>query len=314
MDSERDTLLSGSTALVTGAGGFIGQRLVAYLRSVDVPVIGVGHAGRVRSGIPVDHVLDLERPEVLDRWLNEDTVVFHLAGSADVPRSVRTPVLDYSANLALTFGVLEAVRTSGSRIIFPSSGAVYDSNAPTPFAEDTRLGPSSPYGAAKMAVEAYLHAYRRSYGIDARVARIFSVYGPGMSRFAIFDFYRRLKAAPERLILRGDGSQVRDYLFVDDVARALVYIMSYGEKGGVYNVASGTPLTMLEVARAVAEKMGLENTEFDVDGTRQPGDLHTMLADTSALTALDFRCATSFDAGLKTTIDWFEQNVSKEPE
>jgi len=300
-------------ALVTGAGGFIGQRLVAYLRSAGVSVIGVGHAGRVRSGAPVDHVLDLERPGALDRWLNEDTVVFHLAGSADVPRSVRSPALDYGANLALTFSVLEAVRASGSRIIFPSSGAVYDSSAPIPFAEDARLGPSSPYGAAKMAVEAYFHAYHRSYGVDARVARIFSVYGPGMYRFAIFDFYRRLKAAPGRLILRGDGSQVRDYLFVDDVARALVHIMSHGEKGGVYNVASGRPLTMLEVARAVAGKMGLENTEIDVDGARQPRDLHTMLADISALTALGFRCATCFDSGLEATIDWFERNMNRDP-
>src|SRR5690606_2024363 len=93
-------ILSGSTALVTGAGGFIGQRLVAYLRSIDVPVIGVGHVARVHSGAEVDYVVDLERPGVLDSWLSENTVVFHLAGSADVRRSVRRPAQDYVANLA----------------------------------------------------------------------------------------------------------------------------------------------------------------------------------------------------------------------
>jgi len=294
---------------VTGAGGFIGQRLVAYLRSVDVPVIGVGHVARVHSGADVDYVVDLERPGVLDSWLSEDTVVFHLAGSADVRRSVRRPAQDYVANLALTFSILEAVRESGSRIIFPSSGSVYDATARTPFTEETRLGPSSPYGAAKMSVEAYCRAYNRSYGVDARVARIFSVYGPGMSRFAIFDFYRRLKAAPDRLVLRGDGGQVRDYLFVDDVARALVCIMNSGEKAGVYNVASGTPYTMLEVARAVAEVMSLSGAEIDVDGVRSPGELYTMLADTSSLAALGFQNSMDFESGLEATIKWLEENV-----
>lgn len=289
--------------VVTGAGGFLGQPLVRLLRAQGYEVTGLGRISRPGAEETVDHEVDLSRPGSIDAWLTPRTWLFHLAGSADVRLSVASPAEDFAGNLAMTFRILESVREAGCRMVFPSSGSVYDSAAPDPFREDTALRPSSPYGAAKMASEGYCFAFHKSYGVDVRIARIFSVFGPGMRRFAIHDFYHRLLEQPEKLVVRGDGGQTRDYLYVDDVARAMEIIMANGNPGAVYNIASGQARSMLEVAKAVMMAMGLADSELDADGETFHGELYHMSAAVRAIAELGFRPLTEFQKGMRETVN-----------
>lgn len=295
-------------AVVTGAGGFIGQSMVRYLRSLGVSVTGIGRRTFPGSEDTVDVELDMRGPAAVDRWLNPDTDLYHLAGSADVRRSVSTPAQDFADNLALTFDTLESVRKTGCRILFPSSGSVYDNESPGPYTEKTALRPSSPYGAAKMAGEAYCHAFAQSYGADVRIARIFSVFGPGMRRFAIFDFYKRLQSDPSRLTIRGDGNQKRDYLYVTDVVSALERIMTKGSPAGIYNVGSGKARTIKEVAETVTNAMNLGATPVLPDGQSQPGELREMYSDPSMLRSLGWIESVSFSRGIEETVAWLKSH------
>lgn len=296
-----------SRAVVTGAGGFIGQHMVRYLRQQGVETLAVDRCAGPDKG-PVDRVLDLSEPGVLDRFLAADVAVFHLAGSADVRASVAVPWDDFQDNVVTSLQVLESVRKARCPMLFPSSGSVYDTQAPLPFHETSPLRPSSPYGAAKLAVEAYCSAYHRTYGVDVRIARMFSVFGPGMRRFAIHDFFHRLRDNPQQLVIGGDGGQSRDYLFVEDAVRALYWILREGGRGEVYNVASGQPRSILAVAQAVVAAMRLPECRVNPDGIPFAAEVYRMEAAVGKLNNLGFTAAVSFEEGIARTIACLQQH------
>ena len=294
-------------AVVTGGGGFIGGHLVRALQGHGVETIGIDLPGV--SNDTTHASADLSVPGSLDAFLSPQTAVFHLAGSANVGLSVEKPVDDFRANVAATLEVLEAVRRRGCAVIMlPSTGSVYDHSKQGPYSEVSATRPSSPYGAAKLSCEAYGQAYSRTYGINLRIARLFSVYGPGMRRFAIYDFHRRLKANPGLLTLFGDGGQTRDYMHVSDAVRGLIHVAAHGTSGAIYNVASGTPRSMLDVARAVADTMGLNLCEIKPDGVFNLSEVYAMDADIAQLRGLGFEDGVSFDAGLAETLAWLDVN------
>jgi len=287
--------------VVTGAAGFIGSHLVRALERQGVDVAALDRAPQGGRHIAVH----LSRPGALDRFLDDATAVFHMAGSADVPRSVVEPVTDFRDNVTAMIEVLEAARRKGCAVlVLPSTGSVYDTNLPPPYAETAPTRPSSPYGAAKLACEAYCIAYARSYGIPTRIARLFSVYGPGMRRFAIHDFHRRLRETPSRLVLRGDGGQTRDYLYVEDAAEALIRIAASGSPGEIVNVASGEPRRMVDVARVVAQTMGLDGCSIEPDGAEIKSEVYRMEADVTRLRQIGFVPVVPFDVGLGRTVAW----------
>jgi UDP-glucose 4-epimerase len=294
-----------SRAVVTGADGFIGSHLVRQLQRAGKEVVAFGG---YRTGTPGR---DLCEPGMLDRHLDDRTFVFHLAGTSDVRRSVDTPIDDFRANVVASLNVLESVRKVAASMLFTSTASVYDRNSPLPLSESAMVRPSSPYAAAKAAIEAYCSSYVRSFALEIRVARLFSVYGPGMRRFAIYDFYRRINQNPTGLSIRGDGGQTRDYLFVDDAARILLGLASFGQTGEIYNVASGVPRQINDVARAVAIAMGLPDCRILPDRVHSAAELDRMEADVAKLRKLGLlEDLISFEEGLDRTIAWLEKQES----
>lgn len=293
-------------ALVTGAAGFLGQALVRGLLDRGYSVTATSR--REQEHPDCDHlVADVRHPGALDASLRDDqTVIFHLAGHTSVAGSVADPEHDFESNVGGTLNVLQSARNAGSRVVFPSSPAVFAPGQPLPLAENADKGPVSPYGASKLAGEAYAQAFASAYAVDARIARIFNVYGPGMTRFAICDFYRKLKKNPHRLEMLGNGDQVRDYLFIDDAVDALVCIAEKGEAGTDYNVASGQPTRTIDLASLVAGTMGLSEVQITARGESFPGDIAKWYADISRLRALGFEPTVPLSEGLQRTIAWFE--------
>lgn len=290
-------------AVVTGAGGFIGGRLVEYLAESGWDVVAVGRPPAAGWSMPAV-TTDLRRPGVLDKFLDAETVLFHLAASADVAGSVADPRQDFADTFETLFEALESARRTRCRLIYPSTASIFDSSNCLPVAETAYVRPSSPYGAAKAAGEAYCTAYHRAYGLDTRVARLFSAYGVGMTRFAIHDIIRKLQANPERIEILGDGNQVRDYLYIDDVVRGLVTIASCGAPGEDYNLASGEPVRIVDLAQLIARLMGYPDAEIAATGRSFPGDTPRWYADISKIQKIGFRPAVDLTEGLRRTIDW----------
>jgi len=161
-------------AVVTGASGFIGSALVRHLRAAGLDVMAVDRKPFADVDQPA-RLADVAQEGALAGLLNEHTVVFHMAASADVAASVANPRHDFDNTFRGVFEVLEAARHAGSRVVFPSTASIFDSSNTLPLSERAFPRPTSPYAAGKLGGEAYCHAYHRSYGLDVRIARLFSV-------------------------------------------------------------------------------------------------------------------------------------------
>jgi UDP-glucose 4-epimerase len=247
---------------------------------------------------------DVAEPGVLDRHLTADSVVFHMAAHADVAGSVTNPRRDFENTFRPLFEVLESARRAGARVVFPSTASVFDLGSSMPLAETASKRPSSPYGAAKLAGEAYCIAYHRAFGLDVRVARMFSVYGIGMRRFFIHDMVRKLQRDPTRLEIVGDGQQVRDYLYVDDAVAGLLLIACGGCAGEDYNLASGEPVVLMTLAREIATLFGAPGVTLAPTGRSFAGDTPRWYADISKLRAIGFAPSITLHDGLRRTIAW----------
>ena len=294
---------AGARAVVTGASGFIGQALVRHLNGAGWDVVAID-----RRPFPDARqtalTIDVAQPDALHGILDDRTTVFHMAASADVAASVANPRHDFDNTFRGVFEVLEAARHAGSRVVFPSTASIFDSSNQLPLPERAFPRPSSPYAAGKLGGEAYCHAYHRCYGLDIRIARLFSVYGTGMRRFAIHDIIRKIQQNSAELTILGDGTQVRDYLFIDDAVRGLAMLATEGAAGEEYNLASGEPVQLLDLAKTIAELMGHPDIRILTSGRSFPGDTPRWYADISKVRRLGFTPAVDLRTGLKRTIEW----------
>lgn len=287
--------------MVTGADGFIGSVLVRRLRESGMVVTALAGPGGA-SAVHCDACVDLTQGGALLPWLDSKTLVFHLAGSADVRHSMDNPADDFRANVFSTLLVLESIRRVGAALVYCSSAAVYDDTAALPWKEDSALSARSPYGAGKIAAEAYCRTYARVFDLDVRIGRIFSVYGEGMRRHAIRDFVERLAMDRKKLVVRGSGRQQRDYLHVDDVAAALICIATSGSPGAAYNIGAGVGVPIAELARRVATLADSHECAIVADGSVTAGDPEVMVANIDRLVSLGFRVEVSLEEGLERTV------------
>jgi UDP-glucose 4-epimerase len=294
-------------ALVTGGAGFIGSHLVDALlaRGDEVHVVddlSTGSRGNLPPAATL-HEIDV-RDEALERVAGElgPEVVFHLAAQTDVRTSVERPGLDAEVNVIGTVRVLEAARARGARVVFTSSGGAIYGECDRPAREDDAARPLSPYGASKFAGEQYLATWNRLYGAAHAACRLANVYGPRqlptLEGGVIAIFLDRLRDGQETRIF-GDGNQTRDFVFVDDVVRALIAAAA-SSGGGVYNIGSGVATTIGELHRMCGEIAGVER-EPRYEAAR-PGDLrHSVIDPSSAARVLNWHADTTVAGGLAKT-------------
>jgi len=302
---------------VTGGAGFIGHHLVAGLvaRGDAVTVIDdlstgraerlAGHGDRVRL-VPAS-VLDAT---ALDTALEGAEVVFHLAAIASVAQSLAEPERVDAINVGGTIRVVEAAaRTGAQRVILASSSAVYGTTAKLPCSEDQRVDPVSPYGAGKLAAEHYLHALGRDRGLATVALRLFNVFGPGQdpaSEYAaVVPRFVTAVLAGMQPVINGSGEISRDYIPVQDVARAFLLAASPDAPSGITcNVATGRQTSLIDLVGLVAAAVGSESVP--VLGPARPGDIQHSVADVRlARQALGFAAAVPLDVAMRTTAAWF---------
>lgn len=307
---------------MTGGCGFIGSHLVEALvaRGDRVWVLDNLKAGSLANLRAVRKVVEIEIGDVRDASCVRDVVgrcrpqvVFHLAANASVPGSVEDPVYDYETNSVGTFTLLSTLRESSlqTKVVLASSGAVYGQPRSFPITETTRIDPISPYGSSKAGSELTGSMFCRVYGMPIVTARIFNTYGPRMARFVILDFLRKLQRDPSTLEILGDGNQVRDFTYVSDAVRGLMWLVRHGVPGEAYNLSSGNSLSITELAHAITSALGLAGrTRLTYTGSSWPGDAQRWEVSNAKLRGLGFAPEVSLADGLLHTLRWFNGTES----
>lgn len=254
---------------------------------------------------------DLAEPGVMCRLIGKyaPKAIVHAAGPANVRNSFRNPSLDLQAQVMPWLTVLEALRLSGAptAVVLCSSAAVYGNPDKLPVSEAAAYKPISPYGYHKVLKETMLQEYVALHSVKGSIARIFSTYGPGLRQLAVWEITRRMLAGEHKI--DGTGRETRDFLYIGDVASALVQIAAASPHTcSVYNVGSGTETQIIELARLLGRELGLVNLKLCGDGSTGAtiGKPARWCADTTALCELGAARPVSLEDGLRETVRWIK--------
>jgi len=298
-------------ALVTGGAGFIGSALVRALAAAgfDARVLDDLSAGSPANleGTGAELVTgDVRDLDLLVGAARGCDVVFHLAAGAGVVESMNDPLTNFDQNARGTLTALEAARRAEvPRLVFSSSNAPLGENA-YPASEDKPVAPLSPYGASKATGEAYCSAFHGAYGMDAVVVRFSNAYGPRSAHKGnvIPLFIRRIRAG-EELVLYGDGSQTRDFVFCEDLARGLVAAATTPGVGGqIFQLASGVETSLARLIELIGETAG-ETPRVRREPPRQGEIERNYSLIDKARTVLGYSPQVELREGLQRTWDWF---------
>lgn len=309
-------------AVVTGGAGFIGSNIVDALLDEGAVVLVIDDLSRgtrahldealargaqlvaldIRDGVAVEETFRSFRPEL----------VFHLAAQIDVRVSLVEPARDAAVNVLGSVNVFAAAHAVGAHRVVNTStgGAIYGATVVVPTPENVPPDPPSAYGLSKLTAERYARWFRRVRGLDVVTLRYGNVYGPRQDprgdAGVIAIFCDRVLAG-HRPIVYGDGRQTRDYIFVSDIVAAnLAAASAEGLAHDEYNIGTGTEVSVLELAQAVAAAAGVDPPAFEPDfAPARPGELDRSCLDvTRARHDLGLPPPMPLAEGLAHTLGW----------
>jgi UDP-glucose 4-epimerase len=309
--------------LVTGAAGFIGSTLVDRLLADGHSVVGVDDLSTGRS----ENIVAAERSDDFEFakadigsadlvGLLADTrpeVVFHLAAQIDVRHSVADPQFDSMVNVVGTIRLAEAARQAGVRKVLHTSsgGSIYGAPRAFPTCEDEPVDPTSPYAAGKVAGEVYLNMFRNLYGLDCSHIAPSNVYGPRQDphgEAGVVAIFSQALLAGRPTKIFGDGTDTRDYVFVDDVVEA--FVKAAGEAGGGqrFNIGTGVETSVRQLHSVIAAAAdGPDEPEFH---PARLGELKRSCLDTSrAKQLLGWAPKVDLTEGVARTVEYFRQSL-----
>jgi UDP-glucose 4-epimerase len=298
--------------LITGVAGFLGSALANYLTREGHQVRGLDDLSTGDPQVLSPDVL-FTRGDVNDRpklWtlLQDVDCVYHLAARVAVPESILYPREYNATNVGGTVSLMEAMRDVGvRRVVFISSGAVYGNQNTQPLREDARPNPRSPYAVSKLAAEYYVSTIGDLWGIESVSLRVFNAYGPGQhlppSHPPVIPNFLRQAMRGGTIVMHSEGSQTRDYVYLDDVVSAMIAAATApGISHLVINIGSGTETSIRDLVRLVLEVTGTK-TEIIANPRTDPG-VSRMCADISlAREKLGYQPRISLADGLRLTVE-----------
>jgi len=260
--------------LVTGGTGFIGSHLVEYLlersKKAKVVVLARGEDGTSletlyylyrRFGERVRFFRsDIRDYNNVKEAVRGVEVVYHLAAQTNPDRSIKNPRETFDVNIGGTINLLEACLQSAyvERVVIQSTSEVYGEPQYIPIDEKHPLNSTHPYSASKIAAEKIAYSYFRTYGLPVVIARPFNAYGPRQRPPAVIPAFIERILKDEPIIVYGDGTQARDYVYVKDVVRGLYLLLEKGRPGEVYNFATGRAISIMEIAQRTSSLLKKE--------------------------------------------------------
>ncbi len=309
------------TVLVTGGAGFIGSNIAEALieggrKAVVLDDLSTGRLENMRGleGNPnfvfiQGSILDAD---LLRKVIREHGVslISHQAARPSVAKSVKDPVKTTEINVTGTVNLFQAASECGiKRVVFASSSSVYGDTPQLPKVETMPFSPKSPYAVSKAAKEMYANAFTGLYGMEIIGLRYFNVYGrrqdPASDYAAVIPKFISKALRNEPIPIEGDGGQTRDFTYIDDVVAANINALTASGLGTMaVNIAFGSRISVLELARAIKEIIG-SSSEI-IHKASRPGDVRDSLADISkARKHIGYAPQHDIASGLKKTVDWF---------
>jgi len=315
--------------LVTGCAGFIASKVADLLLDAGQVVVGIDNLNDAydprlkqwrlarlltRKNFRFQQIDITDRAALEPLFASEDAgppfaAVANLAARAGVRPSVANPWIYYQANCLGTLNLLEMCRHSGVRkFLLASTSSLYGKHNTVPYREDADTNrPLSPYAASKKGAEALAFTYHHLHGLDVSIPRYFTVYGPaGRPDMSVFRFIRRI-AEGESIVVFGDGSQSRDFTFVDDIARGTVVALTKPLGYEAINLGGDRPVLLSAIIDQIAALVGkparIERRPM------HPADVPATWADVSkAARLLGWHPEVSIEEGLQRSVDWYFAN------
>jgi nucleoside-diphosphate-sugar epimerase len=302
--------------LVTGGAGFIGSHLTEELvrRGERVRVVDsliTGNRANLAHIQGVDFLEgDLADLEVAKRAVKGIDYVLHQAAIPSVPRSVEDPITSNRANIDSTLNVLVAARDAGvKRVVYAGSSSAYGNTPTLPKREDMPPNPLSPYALQKLVGEQYMQMFTALYRLETVTIRYFNVFGPRQDPSSpysgVISVFARALLENTAPTIYGDGEQTRDFTYIANVVDGVLRAVTAPDaSGAVINVATGTSISLNRLFQVMRK---LTESSVDVQyAASRSGDVKDSLADiTKARTLLGYAPSTSFEEGLKRTVDWY---------
>ena len=299
--------------LVTGGLGFIGSNFVRYMGDkAEIIVIDALKYGSNENNLKdLDYRFvkgDICDYELMTELVKKADVIVNFAADTHVDRSISNPYAFIESNVIGTYTLLEAIRKANpeAKLVHVSTDEVYGDIEKGSFKEDDMLKPSSPYSASKASADMFVLAYVRTYGLNALITRCTNNYG-------VYQFPEKL--IPKAIIraklnmkipVYGTGKNVRDWIYVKDHCEAINLVLERGERGEIYNIASGEEKNNLEVVNEILDMMRKNDLiEFVED---RPGHDIRYSLDSSKIRELGWKPKHEFEKGLKETVEWYLRN------
>jgi UDP-glucose 4-epimerase len=300
--------------LITGGLGFIGSHIVDYFTNngddvtivdnLSSNVLPEGYFGSVADS----YIGDISDTCFLDGVFSKKyDYIFHFAANASVPESVENEDLNFRSNVIGTYNIIRKAAKLRPSIIFASSSAIYGEYNGKRVSEQDFAKPNSPYGLSKLIDEDLCFHYGRMYGIKIIAFRLFNVYGPRHKRYVIPDLMEKLFQASKKttkrdIVMLGTGNEIRDFVNIKDVVRALVLPLKRDDMWGeTYNVGSGTYTRIKDLVYLILNELN-EKYNITFSGKSWHGDISGLYADINKIRCFGFEPVIDLRRGIRELI------------
>jgi UDP-glucose 4-epimerase len=296
--------------LVTGAYGFLGRHTAAHYSGQGWNVIGVGHGQWAQEEWSRWGLSEWHHGSVSIDSLREigtqPNVIVHCAGSGSVSYSIEQPLVDFKKNVDSTLQILEFIRSysSNTRLVLPSSAAVYGKVNEVPIRTDSPLRPVSPYGVNKKIAEELCQTYATYYGTEISIIRLFSVGGRGLTKQLLWDASRKVKENNYEFF--GTGNEVRDWIHVEDAASLLYQAHERASRHvPIVNAGSGNGVSVRQILSRLFQCYGLVQSP-SFSGDARKGDPDSYVADVSQALSWGWKPEKTWEDMVDEYSEWFK--------
>ncbi|MCM2989371.1 dTDP-glucose 4,6-dehydratase [Bacillus safensis] len=315
--------------LITGGAGFIGLNFVKLLlQDADVrltvfdkltyashpeemdELLKLSHFRFIQGDITLQHELDQAFDEVYD-------AIIHFAAESHVDRSIESAEPFIQTNVLGTYRMLEAVlKGKAKKLIHISTDEVYGDLEPDDpaFTEQTPLSPNNPYSASKASSDLLVKSYIHTHQLPAMITRCSNNYGPYQHEEKLIPTIIRKAVNGEKIPIYGDGQQIRDWLYVEDHARAVKQVLENGTAGQVYNIGGGNEKTNLDLTKTILSQLGISHDQIAFIQDRKGHDRRYAIDASKLKGELGWTQETSFEEGIEKTIDWYRTKYDQSEE